>query len=97
MCKFDDNKKRDFEFSLAGPHRIVSVRLLTGQEKGRYYKSAEGESSSRFASIEEAGILGAFDNEKNAARYSPGFGEKLKLLFRNIDENQSRDRAEVLV
>ena len=72
------------------------MRLLTGQRKCRYYDSPDGENSGRFASIKEAKILGAFENEKNSALYSPGFGEKLKLLFRNIGENPFRNfRAEV--
>jgi len=90
MNKFDDNKKRDFEFPLAGLHRSVSVRLLTGQKQCGYY-SPDGESSGRFASMEEARILGKFENEKKTAHDSPDLGEKLKLLFRNVGEN----RAEV--
>ena len=96
MSQFGDKKKQNFAFSLAGPHRIVWVRLLTGQKKGSYYDSPDYESSGRFASIEEARILDAFANEKNTTLNSPGFDENLKLLFKNIGENQPRDRAEVL-
>jgi len=96
MSKFGPKKKPVFEFSLAGPHRIVSVRLLTGQKKGRSHYSPDDERSGSFACIEEAEILDAFEKEKNIAGYSFGAGEKLKLLFRIIGENQCRDRAEVL-
>ena len=92
MSKFDDNKKRDFEFSLAGPHRSVSVRLVTGQKKGGYYDSPDGESSGSFASIEETrNPVSAYENEEKTAHDSPDLGEKLKLLFNNLGEN----RAEV--
>ena len=71
--------------------------LLTGQKKGRYCDSPDYESSGSFASIEEARILGAFANEENTALDPPGFGEKLKLLFRHVGENGSVHRAEVSV
>ena len=66
--------------------------MMTGQEKkGKYvYYSHDCASAGKFLYIKEADILDAIETKIRAAHYSPDFAENLKLLFRNVGENQSR-------
>ena len=86
-------RKRDFEFSLAGHLRCGCGRLLTGQEKkGRYvYYTHDCAIEGKFVYIKEDDIFAAIESTIKAARYSYEFSENLKLLFRNVGENQSRE------
>ena len=50
----------------------------------------------KFLYIKEAEIIRALESQVKAARYSCEFSENLKLLFRNVGENQGREhQAEI--